>query len=96
MDAPVNFFIDERESQFFELKALDFDQIGYVKILESDFVSTKKPNARLVVDPTPRINPVDDKVPLPGVKTAGVEDIDERMYLHEERAGLAHKEGWDE
>jgi len=39
---PIHYFVDEQEYVPFAIRAFDFDRIAYVKILESDFLSTNE------------------------------------------------------
>jgi hypothetical protein len=42
LDHPIHYFVDEQEYPPYALRAFDFDRIAYIKILESDFLSTKE------------------------------------------------------
>jgi hypothetical protein len=42
LNHPIHYFVDEQEYPPFALRAFDFDRIAYIKILESDFLSTRE------------------------------------------------------
>jgi hypothetical protein len=45
---PVHYYVDEIEFDSCYLPMVDFDRIAYIKILESDFLSTSRPSFTLV------------------------------------------------